>query len=127
MREAFFEKISEGENNFCFKCKECGGKYKSKNGNTNLISHVASHPNWLQKIVAAKSQGGPLDQFVERKCSSKAVNLFRWMEQCVMNDEPFDFVENQYVRKNSRNEPITKETLLKYTSDAAHCSNLKCL
>jgi hypothetical protein len=113
VREAFFEKVSEGEHHF-FKCKECGGKYKSKHGNSNLLSHVTSHPEWLQKIMAAKSRGGPLDHFVERKCSPKAINLYRWIEQCVMNDEPFDFVENPYVKKNSRNESISTETLVKY-------------
>jgi hypothetical protein len=113
VRVAFFERIGE-DSEHSFKCKECGGVYKSKNGNSNLIAHAANHDGWISKIVSAKATGGPLDQFVCRKVSPKASNLYRWMEQCVMNDECFDFVENQYVRKNSRNESIHTQTLVKY-------------
>ena len=113
VRSAFFDKIGEFNENL-FKCKECTGTYKSKNGNSNLVSHASSHHGWLEKIITAKTSGGPLDQFVTRKVSLKAMNLFKWIEQCVMNDEPFDFVENPYVRKNSRNDPISVTTLVKY-------------
>jgi hypothetical protein len=113
VRIAFFDRCGE-ENDFIFKCKECAGVYKSRNGNSNLVNHASNHEGWLAKIAAAKSNGGPLDQYVQRKVSPKAVNLFRWMEHCVMNDEPFDFVENQFVLKNSRNTGIHKQTLVKY-------------
>ena len=113
VKAAFFDRTGESDENI-FRCKECHGTYKSKNGYSNLISHATSHQGWLEKIVAAKTTGGPLDQFICRKVSTKAFNLFRWIEQCIMNDEPFDFVENPYVRKNSRNEPISVNTLIKY-------------
>ena len=72
-----------------------------------------------------KLLGGPLDQFVTRKVSPKAHNLFRWIEQCIMNDEPLDFVDNSYVRKNSRNESICANTLIKYVELVRHKVEIK--
>lgn len=110
---AFFNRIGNLDE-YLFKCKECERVYKSKSGNSNLINHAASHADWIDKIVNAKSIGGPLDHYIHRRVSPKAINLFRWIELCVMNDEPFEFVENEYVRKNSRNESISRKTLVKY-------------
>ena len=61
-----------------------------------------------------KTSSGSLDQFVARKVSLKAMNLFKWIEQCVINDEALDFVENAYVRKHSRNDLISVTKLVKY-------------
>jgi hypothetical protein len=40
--------------------------------------------------------------------------MYRWLEQLIFNDEPFNFVENKYVKKNSKLEPIGRRSLLKY-------------
>jgi hypothetical protein len=49
-----------------------------------------------------------------KKNSSKAMNISGWLEQLVMNDRPFSFVENKYDTKYSTLEPISKKTLVSY-------------
>ena len=113
VKVAFFDRFGEGDDTG-YKCKECARVYKSKSGNSNLIAHAACHEGWIGKILSAKASGGPLDSYVTRKVSSKASNIFKWMELCVMNDEAFHFVENPFTRKYSRLEPISIKTLIKY-------------
>ena len=40
--------------------------------------------------------------------------MYRWLEQLIFNDETFSFVENKYVKKNSKLEPIGRGTMMKY-------------
>jgi hypothetical protein len=112
IRQAFF--IVSPTVKGTYVCKECEATIKSANGCTNLVTHVSGHEGWQQKLIDARKEGRPLDSFVKKLVSAKASNLFGWIQQCVFNDLPFTYVENQYVKKFSKLTPICRKTMIKY-------------
>ena len=114
LKKCWFTQQTDGK----YQCNDCKKLLIATSGPTCLYNHLAgkSHESsWLMTILnARKSVRGPMDQFAERSCSKAASNIYQWMEQLVMNDEPFHFVENEYVRKNSKLETISRPTILKY-------------
>lgn len=113
VRGAFFEAVGELGSHL-FRCNECAKTYKSPHGNSNLIAHASTHPGWLDKICAGKTANGALNKFVVKTVSPKAKNVFGWIEQCVMLDRPFSFVEDPMVRRYTKLESISEKTLIKY-------------
>ena len=107
-----------------YHCRSCGTDGKSykqtrKAGNQNLLSHLeASHKDeWKDELVKVMKEGmekGPMYAFIPQTATPKAVNLYGWLIQCVQNDEPFAFVENNLKRKYSSLKPICTKTLIKY-------------
>jgi len=65
-------------------------------------------------LAAERSETGSMLSFVTRKVSAKAQNIHDWSESIIMDDLPFSFVENKYARKNTKLDPICRNTLMKY-------------
>ncbi len=96
--------------------------YTSPRGNQNLFNHLESETHaheWKDLWKVEKNnrllQPSKIGKLVlEKKVSDEAANLFGWIEQVIMNTEPFSFVENKLVRKYSKLAPISVEYLQKY-------------
>jgi hypothetical protein len=56
---------------------------------------------------------GPMDHALKR-VSEKAIRYHNWIEWVVMTCSPSTFVENKYNRKNSKMQPISRNTYNKY-------------
>jgi hypothetical protein len=111
--KAYFKQ--RGDSNV-WKCS-CGCDRTKLNGWTNLKSHIVGgqHPEWPDVLEALKKNGkGPLDNHFTSKITSKAKNLFGWLEWIVMTDQPKSFVENTYNRKHTKLDPIGRVTFDKY-------------
>ncbi len=72
--------------------------------------------DWKEIVTRAKETevSGSIEKYFAKNISPKAANMYRWLEQLIFNDEPFNYVENKYVKKNSKLEPIGRRSLLKY-------------
>jgi hypothetical protein len=100
-----------------FKCAICTNVITTNHGMSNLLQHLNTkdHVNWLAllKSRVKNCTNGPLDYFVNpTDVSEKAKNYYLWLEHGVMSDMPFSFVEDEYVRKNSRLSPISRNTYM---------------
>jgi hypothetical protein len=85
----------ENEENM-FRCNACSAgarahKHDQKKGFTNLANHVKRmHTDWDKVLLRTHREScneGDISGFVKRQVSGKATNIFRWLEQCVMNNE----------------------------------------
>ena len=88
---------------------------KPGSGLSSLVRHVkAKHLDHRTVCKVACESTGPIENHFSPSVSREATNIFYWAEQCVMRMEPFNFVEDPYVVKNSKLIPICTETLVKY-------------
>lgn len=108
-----------------WQCKLCPSEAKRKKqgkngGYTNLISHLnSSHPDWKKELAHAmryenEMSKNPLSSYFPKKVSPKSANLYGWLEWGIMGGQPFNFVEDIYVRRNVKREHISRNTLVKY-------------
>lgn len=91
-------------------------------GCTNLVKHssVCLKDDFINQLTLFKKRklgqdsSTTTDIFEIRTISAKARNIYGWLEQLVMNDRPFSFVENKFDTKYSKLEPISSKTLIHY-------------
>lgn len=102
-------------------CKSCRANISQnlKKGFINCVNHVKTvhEEDWKQEMeaaLAAEKDGGCMLQYMKRKVSQKAQTYHDWCEWVIMDDQPFSFVDNKYARKNTKLEPICRNTLMKY-------------
>lgn len=90
-----------------YQCK-CGvqRKQKKKSGYSNLLSHIHSSHN-----DNASSSSQPKMEFFY---SNKAKNIFSCIDWIVSENREFQFCEKELVRKYSKLEPISCNSLMKY-------------
>ena len=111
LRNLYWTLTNEAEKRY--ECNECKLSRVKCNGWTNLDSHLfIKHKDWQEKLEANKKTNNMNLFFL--KASDSAKNLHDWLEWMVMNDESPTFCENKYARKNSRLQPMSRKTLLKY-------------
>ena len=80
-------------------------------GYLNLMSHIyLAHPNYKNQFFI--ETGKNTSKFTQ--VSSKANNLYGWLEWVIMESHPFDFPERAFVRKYSSLQPISDDTLKKF-------------
>lgn len=111
----YFKLIEGTENEFL--CLACVNQKKyiqdRKKGYTGLVQHVKlCHPDFKTVIMSARASGA-IEPFV-KKVSSKAMNIYKWLEWLIEDAQPFNFVENKYFIKNTNLEQISRTTLMKY-------------
>jgi hypothetical protein len=63
---------------------------------------------------SAGDLSGGLHKFFEPSVPPSSTNIYKWMKQCVMRLEPFNFVEDPEVLDNTKLKPICVKTLMKY-------------
>jgi hypothetical protein len=108
-----------------WQCKLCPSEAKRKKqgrngGYTNMITHLnASHPDWKKDLANAmrhenQMSANSLSSYFPKKVSPKSANLYGWLEWGIMGGQPFNFVDDCYVRRNTKREPISRNTLIKY-------------
>jgi hypothetical protein len=108
----------EPDNDQSHRCLHCDAiiHQNIKKGYTNVVNHIQNrHPDLKCDVVAAeayKQNGGDLTTFYGKKVNAKASNMFRWMQWVVMGDQPFNIVENQWVRKNTNVDHIGRKSLM---------------
>ena len=125
----FFEKgadiIDNGKAKNFYKCRcallfgrECVSKINSYSvingaGFTNLKNHLRDCiPDYEAQFNARDEV--ILDIRNHIKVDHVTQKIFSWIEWIIVENLPFNFVEKVMSRKNSKMEPISKYTLLKY-------------
>jgi hypothetical protein len=112
--ETFFKdvpKTSKNQTEFQFICS-CGATRSQilTKGVHNLLSHITKeHPDW-EDIMNNNNDGA---------------KVFNWMELVIMTNQTFSFVENPLIRRHSRLEPISVDTLMKYIKMVTTAVELK--
>ena len=102
----YFRKVDDA----VWECNEC--KFRRKqipgSGYNNLYTHItAKHTDYREKVLSSNLK-------LTFLASPRAVNIYGWMEWVVMNGLPFSFVENDYNKKYTSLNPISRPTLMKY-------------
>ena len=125
----FFERgadiIDNGKAKNIYKCRcallfgrECVSKNNSYSvingaGFTNLKNHLRECVPDYEALFNARDKG-ILDIRNHIKVDHVTQKIFSWIEWIIVENLPFNFVEKVMSRKNSKMEPISKYTLLKY-------------
>ena len=102
----YFRKVD----NAVWECNECKVRRKQITGSgyNNLYTHItAKHTDYREKVLSKNSK-------LTFVASPRAVNIYGWMDWVVMNGLPFSFVENEYNKKYTSLNPISRPTLMKY-------------
>ena len=90
-------------------CNTCKRTYKQGNGYTNSINHLSKlHPNYLDLAESAFRSGQSIGASLP---DQRSLDIFRWVEWCIVERMPVSFCERPIVRKNARMEPISAPTL----------------
>lgn len=114
--------------NACFTCIDdyyhcnlpnCKNSFvKGDGSNTNLLQHLNTKKHrdeWYKKVCEFRiKNGGAMDKFANIQASDKAISIHNWLDYGVNNNEPLNFVENEYIRKYTRLDPISRNTYVKY-------------
>ena len=102
-----------------FKCSMCpkSRAQDTSAGYTNLVGHLEKyHPEYkkLYQDDMVKSKGQPMLKYLKKRASAKAVNIYKWIKWVIDDNLPFDFVESEKTRENTKLDPISAKTLKKY-------------
>ena len=124
----FFFELKSDENNVQYKhCTMCSckRKYIQGNGQTNYLTHLATqHPDYIEiykrEKEIAKKNSKPMDKFLKRAASKKAINIYSWIEWVLDDNLPFLFVESENTRANTTLDHISRKTIMKYISALAN-------
>ncbi|KAL0243084.1 hypothetical protein GEMRC1_005645 [Eukaryota sp. GEM-RC1] len=105
--------LPEGKVSYtCQRCPNISVSILKNKGYANLMTHINKyHKNYVTEMAAAN---GDITTYVHRNPEDKAQNLFGWLEWCITEVQPFNFVEKDCVRRNSFLQPIARQTLKKY-------------
>ena len=101
----------------------CGNVMKQpKNGYSNYMAHIIGQhkQEWQEEVFSylnSKKGQKLITEF--SSITSKARNIFKWLEWIVEDNLPFSFVEKQKTRSNSKLEPICRNTFMKYLIGAS--------
>ena len=97
-------------------CKKCGKDVVQElmAGYSNLMRHLkACLPTFVQEFQAhLLTNPGRLE--VYGFSDSKAANIFAWLESVILTNQPFSYVEDPIIRRQSKYEGICVDTLMKY-------------
>ena len=99
-----------------FKCKACPTARKSRKqapgtGYTNLMNHIfQEHPNYLKEMREAANTHHLTPVF---RATKKAQNIYSWLEWIIMENREFKFPEKEFIRKNTKLEPVTDDQIRK--------------
>lgn len=100
-----------------YKCL-CGILRKANvetSGYSNLISHVKDkHKEELDHFVTERKENDGITKFVISLHSSKAKNLYSWIDWIISDNHPFSFVENENTRKYCNLSPMSLPSFMKY-------------
>ena len=111
--ELFFTR--DGDNTNIFTCR-CGTKRKKAGSSyQNLVSHVQSaHPDYLDVLSSDETVAqAQIDKYFQ---TSKAGNLFGWIDFIVNALLPFSFVEKPIIRDHVKYKPTSLSTFMRYLS-----------
>ena len=104
----YFEKLEDNK----FKCRKCGiTRKQTGSGYENLFSHVENkHKNYHHDMNSDISK-------LSFHYSVKTTTIFGWLEWIIMNGNSFSFVDNEYNKKYSNLNSITRPTFMKYLNE----------
>lgn len=110
----FFRPVVGKENTWtCIYCPPNGELRQVRgSGNSNLVNHALRKHAELCRSFTVDNTQRTLQ--LSTAVSSKAKNLYSWLDWIVTNDLPFSTVEKQTFRKYSNLAPISTKTLMKY-------------
>ena len=101
----------------CNKCTHAPKKQQTGSGLTNLLDHINRvHDGEWREVMSEILKGpqGNIQQYLTKTASKAAENIFWWIEWVIATDQSFRFVENKYVKKNTKLKHIGRNTFQKY-------------
>ncbi|DAZ93435.1 TPA: hypothetical protein N0F65_000086, partial [Lagenidium giganteum] len=94
-----------------YRCNSCSKVYARGNGYTNLLNHLrTSHAGFERVALDVIRSGNRIASVVD----AKSIEIYRWVEWCILERMPFSFCESAIVRKNAKMAPISRDTLKEY-------------
>ena len=110
----------------CTMC-DCNRKKPSASeGYTNLMQHLNTQHKEFEAIYAREKTtdsvirvGGML-KYLKKQASVKAENIWEWIDWILEDNLPFEFVESNKARENSKLQSISANTLKKYMTALLH-------
>lgn len=89
--------------------EKAGGKWGVYKYDFPFKFESSRHPDWKKELAHAmrhenEMSKNPLSSYFPKKVSPKSANLYGWLEWGIMGGQPFNFVEDIYVRRNVKRE-----------------------
>jgi hypothetical protein len=106
-------------------CDRTRKKTASGEGYSNLMQHLNTEYETFEEIYArekalASAQIGGMLKYLTKQAYEKTGNIWGWIDWIVEDNLPFDFVESDRTKQNSKLTPISEKTLKKYMIALLH-------
>ncbi|DBA01784.1 TPA: hypothetical protein N0F65_010194, partial [Lagenidium giganteum] len=94
-----------------YRCNLCSKVYTRGNGYTNRLSHLrTSHAGFERVTLDVIGR----DNRIASDVDAKSIEIYQWVEWCILERMSFSFCESAIVRKNAKMAPISRDTLKEY-------------